>query len=346
MKYSLITLLAFSIYLSCNSQTTDGSVKSTFTNPLFNGADPWIVKQDGYYYYCYSTSGGIMVSKSKYITRKGDPVLVWKAPENGWNHANIWAPELHFVNGKWYIYYAAAMKGGSPFIHQRSGVLESKTADAQGEYIDRGMLNTGDNPTNPENAVWAIDFTVMQHNTKLYGIWSGWEQNAATDATPQHLYIAPMKNPYTLSGPRVKISSPVEKWETGGPLNLNEGPEVLKNGDNVFIIYSCRESWLKEYRLGQLRLKSANADPLDPSSWLKTGPVFQGTDRVFGTGHCSFTLSPDGTENWIIHHSKISETPGWKRDVRAQKFSWNKDGSPNFGVPVSAGVEIKRPAGE
>jgi GH43 family beta-xylosidase len=155
-----------------------------------------------------------------------------------------------------------------------------------------------------------------------------------------------MKTPYTLSGPRVKISSPTEVWETGGPLNLNEGPEVLKNRNQVFIIYSCRESWLKEYRLGQLRLKSANANPLDPSCWIKTGPVFQGTEEVLGTGHCSFVLSPNDSENWIIYHSKKDKTPGWKRDVRAQKFTWNKDGSPYFGIPVPAGLEIKRPAGE
>jgi len=333
---------------SCSQPSALCSLPSalTFTNPLFNGADPWLVKQDGYYYYCYSAFNGIFVSKSKFITRKGEPVMVWKAPGNGWNHANIWAPELHFLHGKWYIYYAAAKKGGSPFIYQRSGVLESKTSDAQGEYIDRGMLNTGNDPNDPEKAVWAIDFTLLNLNGKLYGIWSGWDQNAATDATPQHLYIALMSNPYTLSGSRVKISSPTESWETGGPLNLNEGPEVLKNGGNVFIIYSCRESWLKEYRLGQLRLKSVNSDPLNPSSWLKSGPVFQGTDKVPGTGHCSFVLSPDDTENWIIYHSKITEAPGWKRDVRAQKFTWKADGSPNFGLPVPSGVEIKRPAGE
>lgn len=320
--------------------------KETFSNPLFDGADPWMIKQDGYYYYCYSASNGIFVSKSKYITQRKEPVMVWKAPASGWNHANIWAPELHFIKGKWYIYYAAGKKGGSPFIDQKSGVLESKGPDAQGEYIDRGMLNTGDDLNDKEKAVWAIDFTILNLKGKLYGIWSGWEQNAVTDATPQHLYIAPMKNPYTLSGPRMKISSPTEVWETGGPLNLNEGPEVLKNRDQVFIIYSCRESWLKEYRLGQLRLKSSKANPLDPCSWIKSGPVFQGTEGVLGTGHCSFVLSPDDSENWIVYHSKKDKTPGWKRDVRAQKFTWNKDGSPDFGIPVPAGVEIKRPAGE
>ena len=96
-------------------------------------------------------------------------MIVWRAPDNGWNRANIWAPELHFVNGKWYIYYAAAMKGGKPFIYQKSGVLESKTSDAQGEYVDKGMLNTGNNFSIPDSAFWAIDFTLLKLNGKL--IW-------------------------------------------------------------------------------------------------------------------------------------------------------------------------------
>ena len=333
--------------LSCKTQTVDSKpIRSTFTNPLFDGADPWMVKHDGYYYYCYSAGNAIWVAKSKYITQKGAGVAVWNAPSSGWNQANVWSPELHFIDGKWYIYYAASKQAGSPFIYQKSGVLESKTSDPQGAYVDKGMLVTGNDPLSADMAVWAIDFTVLQHKGKLFGIWSGWESSQTTDATPQHLYIAAMSNPYTISSARVKISSPVESWETGGPLNLNEGPEVLQNNGNVFIIYSCRESWLKEYRLGQLKLNSNEADPLQPSSWTKTGPVFQGTDKVLGTGHCSFVLSPDETENWVVYHSKKAESPGWDRDVRAQKFSWNADGSPRFGIPVEAGVPTKRPSGE
>jgi GH43 family beta-xylosidase len=129
-------------------------------------------------------------------------------------------------------------------------------------------------------------------------------------------------------------------------LDINEGAEVLKTDTSVFIIYSCRESWLKEYRLGQLKLKSYDADPLKPGNWIKSGPVFQGTDEVHGTGHASFVKSPDGTENWIIYHSKKSTEPGWNRDVRMQQFHWNKDGSPDFGKPVPAGVPLTRPSGE
>ena len=44
----------------------------------------------------------------------------------------------------------------------------------------------------------------------------------------QNLYIAPMSNPYTLSGERVSISVADEHLGAlGGPPYINEGPQVL-----------------------------------------------------------------------------------------------------------------------
>ncbi|MFV0268570.1 MAG: family 43 glycosylhydrolase, partial [Draconibacterium sp.] len=91
---------------------------------------------------------------------------------------------------------------------------------------------------------------------------------------------------------------------------------------------------------------SADADPLNPESWKKQGPVFEGNQAVHGVGHVSFVKSPDRTEDWIIYHSKKGTEPGWNRDVRMQPFTWNTDGTPNFGEAVKAGEPLKRPSGE
>jgi GH43 family beta-xylosidase len=320
-----------------------------FTNPIGNGADPWVIKCNNYYYVCQSNGGigskGISVSKSDRLTVLGKPVTVWQAPATGWNSNQIWAPELHHFNNKWYIYYAAG-KSGPPYIHQRSGVLESVTDDPQGKYIDKGVLNTGTDAKDETGTIWAIDVNVGRINGKLYAIWSGWERNAGTDKTSQHLYIAEMSNPWTMSSERVKISSPDQGWERGGSLDLNEGPEFLMHGGQAFIIYSTRESWTAEYRLGQLRLKDTRKSPLDATNWEKKGPVFQGTSEVLGTGHASFTTSPDGKEWWIFYHAKKAKDHGWARDLRLQKFTWKADGSPDFGIPVPAGTPVQVPSGE
>lgn len=70
------------------------------------------------------------------------------------------------------------------------------------------------------------------------------------------------------------------------------------------------------------------------------------TNKVLGVGHCSFAKSPDGTEDWVLYHSKKSETPGWDRDIRLQPFSWDETGNPDFGSPVPAGSPIPIPSGE
>ena len=325
--------------------TGTGPPACVFTNPVDEGADPWIAQRNGFYYLVESEANGIFVYKSADLTRpKQNGVKVWAAPSTGWNRTNVWAPELHFIEGKWYIYYAAG-SAGPPFIHQRAGVLESPGEDPQATYVDRGMMYTGDDLGGTGAAKWAIDLTTDTINGQRYAVWSGWVNDATTDRTPQHLYIAKMSNPWTISTNRVKISSPVEDWEIGSELNLQEGPGFLTHDTHRFIIYSTRESWLPDYRLGQLRLTSPSADPMVPENWVKTGPVFTRTAQVFGPGHSSYAKSPDGTEDWIIYHAKLDVNPNWNRVIRMQKFTWNADGSPNFGTPVAPGVKLAKPAG-
>jgi GH43 family beta-xylosidase len=327
----------------------------TFTNPLAAGADPWVVKQDGMYYYVQSINDGIndgiWVSKAPTLTGviTAPRTRVWSPPvtppDTAWNRKNVWAPELHYIDGLWYIYYAAG-RAGPPFTSQHAGVLESNSTDALGTYTDRGMLYTGDSLGTGQGNRWSIDLTTAQIGTQRYAVWSGWVNNATTDKTQQQLYIAQMDHPWNISSNRVQIAAPVESWEIGPELTLEEGPEVVQHGSDVLIVYSARESWLKDYKLGRLRLQSAAADPMSAASWTKAGPVFSGNVNVYGVGHASFTTSPDGTENWIVYHSKTSAAPGWDRDVRMQKFTWSASGEPAFGDAVPAGTLLTKPAGE
>lgn len=343
---SLCVLGLLGVVAFCAADSWGQPRFDTFVNPVYEGADPFVTKHtDGFYYFCQSEGDkGIAIWKSDRLTDKGVKRIVWRAPETSWNTSEVWAPELHYLRGKWYIYYAA--DSGNNADH-RTGVLESVTQDPQGEYVDKGMVYTGDEIETGANNRWAIDATPLEMNGKLYLIWSGWR----TTEDVQYLYIAEMENPWTIKTNRVKIvENNTYDWEkvseNPNQKGLNEGAQILRNDGRVYVIYSCSGSWEPTYKLGQLSIKEGD-DPMDPKHWTKKAtPVFGGTSTVHGVGHACFTESPDGTENWIVYHSKISTNHGWQRNVRIQPFTFNADGSPDFGTPVNAGQVLARPSGE
>ena len=356
LRKNFVSAFGLAVLAACSSATAVNDrippAACTFRNPIGVGADPWVVRSGGNYYLVESRDNAIHVYKSATLTgiKDGERREVWRAPAEGWNETNIWAPELHRFNGRWYIYYAGGTRHpngeGAPFTSQRAGVLESSGDDPQGSYVDKGMLDTGGDPQTGADNVWAIDLTVGTINGQLYAVWSGWEaNNTTTDRVSQHLYIARMSDPLTISTTRARLSSPSASWEDTNELDLQEGPTFLERAGALFIVYSTGESWLPTYKLGQLRLTNP-ADPLDPASYVKTGPVFTGTNDIYGVGHASFTKSPDGTEDWIVYHSKVDPAPGWNRAIRMQRFTWNTDGSPNFGIPKATNEPTSMPSGQ
>lgn len=316
-------------------------VSKTFENPLGRGADPFIIKHNGLYYTVYNSRGGFKVTESRFLTRPERVAQVWFAPTSGPTAHQHWAPEIHPINGKWYIYAAGSDLNNGQYQNQRTFVLESDSPF--GPYENKGLVYTGDDPEHQTENRWAIDMTVLEHNGKLYAIWSGW---AGTRNVAQLLYIAEMENPWTVKGTRVLLSVPDYSWEKGDNIELLEGPQILKHGDDVFILYSTRGSWTRHYKIGQLKLRKGG-DPLDPNAWTKKAvPVFKGADKVYGVGHASLTTSPDDKEYWIYYHFKTAPEGGWSnRHVALQRFGFDKAGDPEFGKPKAYG-DIKRPSGE
>jgi GH43 family beta-xylosidase len=334
MARRLLTLLA-ALLLALSLGQPSASAAS-FANPVksVKGADPWISYHDGNYY-LVTTSWTDVITIRKSTTLAGlstaPSVQVWKGDAAS-RCCNIWAPELHFVNGRWYLYYVAGQNVSDYNPTQRSHVLESAGSDPMGPYTYKGQLNSA----------WMLDPSLMNVGGRLYMLGS-----AITGGT-QNLVIAPMSNPYTVSGSYSTISTPTHAWERQGG-TVNEGAEVLQRNGRTFLIYSASGCWTPDYKLGQLEL--TGSDPLSASSWTKKStPVFQRSDAngVYGPGHNGFFTSPDGRENWIVYHANDSASEGCDngRTTRAQKFTWNSDGTPHLGTPVRLGASQAGPSGE
>lgn len=351
-----IHTLFFSLLLgtaACGRGPNNGSLGSDlrpmpdtgFTNPLLeSGPDPWVIRKDSFYYYTNTLGNRIAIWKTKTVSDLKHATIktIWHPPASGANSKNIWAPELHYSEGKWYMYYTA---GASADLNtQRLFVLENSSADPlEGQWTEKGQI------ADSSADFFAIDGTVLEYGGRNYLVWSG--HASATDHT-QNLYIARMSNPWTLETRRVLISSPQYAWESvGAPPAVNEGPEILKNATGrIFLVYSASGCWTDDYALGLLSLKQGG-DPLHAADWSKSPqPIFtkKPENGAFGPGHNGFFQSPDGKEDWIIYHANTFSGQGCgdKRNPRIQKFSWNADGTPHFGEPVKINTSIRKPSGE
>ncbi len=158
--------------------------------------------------------------------------------------------------------------------------------------------------------------------------------------------IAPMSNPWTLNGENVILTYPEYSWEKQG-MHVNEGSVVIKHEDKIFLAFSGSACWEDDYSIGLLTA-SEDSNLLDPESWIKSEePVFKTSieNGVYGPGHNFFVKSKDGKEDWIVYHGNNNAGDGCGfRPTRMQKFSWNEDGSPDFGVPTNGPLAV--PSGE
>jgi GH43 family beta-xylosidase len=309
-----------------------------FVNPIVEQrADPWVyLHSDGFYYFTASVPeyDRIELRRASSIQGLGAaaPKVIWRKRDSGPMSAHIWAPEIHYVDGAWYIYFAAA-RADALFDH-RTYVLQSRSANPlEGEWTELGQLRTG----------WesfTLDATSFVHRGTQYLVWA--QRDPAIPGN-SNLYIAAMENPWTLRGQQTLISQPEYEWERVG-FAVNEGPAVLNKHGRLWLTYSASATD-HHYCMGLLTADEAS-DPLAASSWRKAAePVFQSSEATgqYGPGHSCFTRTPDGGEDILVYHARnykeIVGDPLFdpNRHTRAQPIRWRPDGTPDFGVPAPDG---------
>lgn len=301
-------------------------------------ADPWVYQHsDGYYYFTGSVPGyqSIELRRAKSLTDLEDNAqieTVWQAHETGLQSELIWAPEVHFIDGAWYIYYAASDHEGirDHKHHHRMFVIANTSADPfTGKWEEKGQIVT-------QFESFSLDGTVFEHKDRLYYVWAQLDPRIPGNS---NLYISEMENPWTLKGKQTLLSIPEYDWEKRVYL-VNEGAATIIRNGKVFITYSASATD-ENYAMGLL-WADEDSDLLDGYSWSKSEePVFQSSETYnqYGPGHNSFTKSEDGTQDILIYHARPEvnrsgnplDNPN--RHAHAKVFTWDDNGFPVFGEP-------------
>lgn len=301
---------------------------------ILQRADPYVYRHtDGTYYFTASVPAydGIVLRKSDTLAGLADApeTEVWHKHESGIMSCHIWAPELHYINGAWYIYYAGGDKDDIWQI--RPYVLECKNEDPiTGTWTEKGKMGRADDDDFSFEA-FSLDGTVFENHGKWYYIWA---EKVGVGKQISNLYIGELETPYKLKTVQVLLTTPDYDWERVG-FWVNEGSAVIKRDGKIFLTYSASETGAP-YCMGMLTADSG-ADLLDPLSWKKERYPVLASDpsiEVYGPGHNSFTVDEDGNDILVYHARKESVIEGDplynpNRHTMLMKVRW-ENGRPIF----------------
>lgn len=323
---SMLLAMPIFSYADANSSTSVAPID----NPIvLQRADPWLVRDEKTGCYTFiGTSPKFDEIELRQACRLNDlklaePKVIWQKNATGPMSTNIWAPELHKVDGSWYIHFAAG-DIEKPFSIRMYVLKNDSENPMQGNWQEMGQLKT-------HLDSFALDATTFSHQGKRYLVWAQQNQPATYNSA---LWIAEMDSPTSIKQPIVAITEPTLDWEVQG-YKVNEGAAVMIRAGKVLLTYSASATDHR-YAMGLL-WADADADLLDPASWhKKQQPIFASNEKVgrFGPGHSSFVKAEDGVTDLLIYHSRdykeLQGTPltDPNRHARARIIKWDDQGFP------------------
>lgn len=298
-------------------------------------ADPYVYRHtDGTYYFTASVP-----AYDRIVLRRSDSLLglakapektVWRKHESGEMSRHIWAPELHYLDGKWYLYFAAGEQDDMwkirPFILECTG--QDPLEDA---WVEKGKMQRSDDDIYSFEA-FSLDATILENKGERYFIWA---EKVSVGIQISNLYIARMESPTKLATAQVLLTTPDYDWERRD-IWVNEGPAVIRKNGRIFLTYSASATG-ECYCMGMLSI-GEDEDLLDPRAWKKERyPVLSSSREagLYGPGHNSFTKLPDGTDICVYHARPYAEIQGDplydpNRHAMLMKVEWDEKGYPVF----------------
>ena len=283
--------------------------KTNYNHPFIEQrADPYILHApDGSFYFTASVPAYDKIVLRHSRTLEGlasaKEHTVWTKHESGIMSIHIWAPELHFLNGGWYIYFAGGDRDDVWAI--RPYVLRCDGSDpVKDSWTEMGMLKRADDFCFND---FSLDMTVFEHRGHLYTIWA---EKVNQGKKISSLYIAELESPTVMKTAQVLLTTPDYDWERVD-FWVNEGPAVVKTEDRIFVTFSASATGAC-YCMGMLSI-DADAEILDPHAWKKERmPVLQTSEEhgLYGPGHNTFFTDENGKLVTSYHARQYDEIIG------------------------------------
>ncbi len=303
---------------------------------LAGGADPTIVavkdEQGRSGYYVVSTGRGISISYSpdlkdwKRVGRVFEEDVPRWAQDEVPRSNGIWAPDLSFHDGLYYLYYSV-----SSFGSQRSviGLAVNKTLDQTSHdyrWIDRGKVIESWPGQCDFNAIDPALFVDQDGTWYLFfgSFWSG---------------IKAVRLDAQTGKPREDAEILSVAARPRHPTHAIEAPFVILRDGYYYLFVSwdrCCDGSDSDYKVmvGRSRRATGPYVDADGRALLDGGGtlVLAGDQRWRGPGHNSVLTTDEG--QWIVHHTYDAQNLRARRVLQIRPMSWTPEGWPKVGEPI------------
>ena len=309
------------------------SVPTAFRNPVISGepgddhGDPFAIKYlDSYFlYHTGETSGrrGVSVHRSVDLVHWEFQGYALEAAETGWAWADLWAPEVVYERGTFYMYISGRDRTAGP----SAGPWHFGEGDA-GRRVGVARATSPLGPFVPDERPltdsWSIDAHPFRDDDG--SMWLFYNVRTSdfpgADGLPGTGTVCDrLLAPDRLEGRPAPVTFPSEAWE-GVPTKdwfWNEAPYVLKRRERYYQMYSGGSFADSSYAIGL----SEATSPRGPWRKYPGNPVLTSGGRIVGPGHHSFVFGPDVATRYAIYHAYVEGEGG--RKVNLDRLFWAGD---------------------
>lgn len=286
------------IVMGLNWKKEHEPMKTTYRNPICEGADPFILLHDGKYYH-YATN-----APDGYLVYESDDLVRWEnrgyclRKEDVKGEKWFWAPEIMYRNGKFHMIYtsdehigiASADSPLGPFRQEKQQFLSERNAIDGDFFVD-------------DDGQIYLYYVRFAGGNVIYGSRID-EETMTLDEENE-----------------VRLIAAEEEWETHMG-HVAEGPFMLKHNGKYYLTYSANDYRSIDYAIGY----AVSDSPLGPFVKYEGNPILHRTAEVNGVGHHSFTYSKDGSQMICVYHRHRTMTEVHPRTTCIDKAWFDENG--------------------